>query len=308
MQALRWLEDFGIGSFERKKQSFFRRWGWKFHPFAQTDPLPHPSLMVPHQREEVLKLVDLIREGDLVTFVVSGLGMGKTTLCRYLSEVLPLEDPNLLTVFLPAQSVQTPEQMLRVLLSRLEIEPGGDLTEEFEKFYRWHQSYPNLKLVIFVDEFPELDARVAEMIRALADLRNVSWVLNGRKEQILEYLREHVPSLLSRRRYMLEMRPLSLEEVRELLVRRMAWARGNSPARGDPLLPFTPSSLRKIHRLSGGIPREVLKLASEAVYAAVERGASRISASLVGPRVVGIRRPGRKRRKSGRRRTRSGKG
>jgi len=37
-------------------------------------------------------------------------------------------------------------------------------------------------------------------------------------------------------------------------------------------------------------------------------GASRISASLVGPGVVGIRRPGRKRRKSGRRRTRSGKG
>jgi type II secretory pathway predicted ATPase ExeA len=238
MQAVRTgrkggLEDFGIDSFERRKAAFFRRWGWKFLPFSQTDPLPHPKLMVPHQTEEVMKLVDLIREGDLVTFVVSDLGMGKTTLCRYLSEVLPLRDPNLLTVFIPAQSIQTPEQMLRVLLSRLEMEAGGDLTEEFEKFYRWHQSYPESKLVVFVDEFPELDVKVAEMIRALADLRNISWVLNGRKDQILAYLQEHVPSLLSRKRYMLEMKPLSLEEVQELILLRMAWAKGGEPAQGE---------------------------------------------------------------------------
>ncbi len=278
------LEGFGMDSFERRKASFFRRWGWKFLPFAQTDPLPHPRLMVPHQKEEVVKLVDLIREGDLVTFVVSELGMGKTTLCKYLSEVLPLQDPQLLTVFVPAQSVQSPEQMLRILLNRLEIEAGGDLTEEFEKFYRWHQAYPASKLVVFVDEFPELDVRVAEMIRALADLRNITWVLNGRKDQILGYLREHVPSLLSRKRYMLEMRPLSLEEVRELLLLRMAWARGETSPRGDSLLPFTPSSLRRIHRLSGGVPREVLRLASEAVYSAIEKNATKIEASLVGGR------------------------
>ncbi|MEM2978530.1 MAG: ATP-binding protein [Candidatus Hadarchaeales archaeon] len=278
------LRGFGMDSFERKKASFFRRWGWRFLPFAQTDPLPHPKLMVPHQKEEVVKLVDLIREGDLVTFVVSDLGMGKTTLCKYLSEVLPLQDPQLLTVFVPAQSVQTPEQMLRILLNRLEIEAGGDLTEEFEKFYRWHQAYPESKLVVFVDEFPELDVKVAEMIRALADLKNITWVLNGRKDQILDYLQEHVPSLLSRKRYMMEMKPLSLEEVRELLLLRMAWARGEVNPRGDSLLPFTPSSLRRIHRLSGGIPREVLKLASDAVYSAIEKNATRIQASLVGER------------------------
>ncbi|MCQ8898157.1 MAG: ATP-binding protein [Hadesarchaea archaeon] len=310
MQAVRTgrkggLEDFGIDSFERRKAAFFRRWGWKFLPFSQTDPLPHPKLMVPHQTEEVMKLVDLIREGDLVTFVVSDLGMGKTTLCRYLSEVLPLRDPNLLTVFIPAQSIQTPEQMLRVLLSRLEMEAGGDLTEEFEKFYRWHQSYPESKLVVFVDEFPELDVKVAEMIRALADLRNISWVLNGRKDQILAYLQEHVPSLLSRKRYMLEMKPLSLEEVQELILLRMAWARGESQPRENSLLPFTPASLRRIHRLSGGVPREVLKLASEAVYSAIEKNLSRIPASLIGarrkPRKRVRRRPRRKRSRRKRR-------
>ncbi|TDA33478.1 MAG: hypothetical protein DSO02_02295 [Hadesarchaea archaeon] len=287
------LESFHMDVFERKKASLFKKWGWKFFPFAQTDPLPHPKLMVPHQREEVVKLVDLIKEGDLVTFVVSDFGMGKTTLCKYLCEVLPLQDPHLLTVFIPAQSIETPEQMLRLLLNRLEIEAGGDLTEEFEKFYRWHQTYPESKLVVFVDEFPELDVKVAEMIRALADLRNVTWVLNGRKEQILNYLREYVPSLLSRKRYMLEMKPLSLEEVRELLLLRMAWARGENNPKGDPLLPFTPSSIRKIYRLSRGIPREVLRLASEAVYSAIEKEAFRISASLVGEKI-----PRKRRRKS----------
>lgn len=272
---------FDVDAFERRKLSLFKRWGWKFFPFAQTDPLPHPKLMVPHQREEVVRLVDLIREGDLVVFVVSDFGMGKTALCKYLCEVLPLWDPHLLTVFVPAQAIETPEQMLRLLLNRLEIGAGGDLTEEFEKFYRWHQTYPESKLVVFVDEFPELEVRVAEMIRALADLRNVTWVLNGRKEQVLEYLREHVPSLLSRKRYMLEIKPLSLEEVRELLLLRMGWAREGGPKR-DPLFPFTPQSIKKIYRLSGGVPREALRLASEAVYSAIERNALRISASLVG--------------------------
>ncbi|MEM2672652.1 MAG: ATP-binding protein [Candidatus Hadarchaeales archaeon] len=243
--------------------------------------------------------MDLIREGDLVTFVVSDFGMGKTTLCKYLCEVLPLQDPHLLTVFIPAQSIETPEQMLRLLLNRLEIEAGGDLTEEFEKFYRWHQTYPESKLVVFVDEFPELDVKVAEMIRALADLRNVTWVLNGRKEQILNYLQEYVPSLLSRKRYMLEMKPLSLEEVRELLLLRMAWARGENNPKGDPLFPFTPSSIRKIYRLSRGIPREVLRLASEAVYSAIEKEAFKISASLVGEKIP------RKRRRSFKKRTKS---
>jgi|YelNatPaOPRAMG01_1025707.scaffolds.fasta_scaffold08514_9 general secretion pathway protein A len=296
MQAVRaeregGLEDFGIDSFEHRKVAFFRRWGWKFLPFAQTDPLPHPRVVVPHQTEEVMKLVDLIREGDLVTFVVSDLGMGKTTLCKYLSEVLPLRDPHLLTVFLPAQSIQSPEQMLRVLLDRLEMEAGGDLTEEFEKFYRWHQSYPGSKLVVFVDEFPELDVKVAEMIRALADLRNISWVLNGRRDQILGYLQEHVPSLLSRKRYMLEMKPLSLREVQELILLRMAWAKGETRSKGNSLLPFTPASLRRIHQLSRGVPREVLKLASEAVYSAIEKNLSQIPASLIG----GGRRRSRKR-------------
>lgn len=276
------LEAFGMEAFEHRKASLFRRWGWKFFPFAQTDPLPHPKLLVPHQKEEVVKLIDLIREGDLVTFVVSDLGMGKTTLCKYLCEVLPLQDPHLLTVFIPAQSIQTPEQMLRILLNRLEIETGGDLTEEFERFYRWHQSYPDVKLAVFVDEFPELDLKVAEMIRALADLRNVSWILNGRKEQILDYLLGNVPSLLSRRRYMLEMKPLSLEEVRELIQLRMAWARGERDPGRSSLQPFTPSSLEKIHRLSKGVPREVLKLASEAVYSAIAKNKTQIPSSLVG--------------------------
>ncbi len=256
-------------------------------PFAQTDPLPDPRLLVPHQVDEVIKLIDLIQEGDLVTFVVSDVGMGKTALCKFLSEVLPLERSDVLTVFVPAQSIETPEQMVRLLLNRLEIEfQRGDLVEEFERFYRWHQSYPDLRLVVFVDEFPELDVRVAEMIRVLADLRNVNWVLNGQKDRVLKYLEKNVPSLLNRRRYMLEMKPLNLDEVRDLLALRIAWAKGTDLTHGAlSIAPFTLPAIKKIYKLSGGIPREALKIASDAVYSAIERGVSIITPKLVsGPR------------------------
>ena len=137
-----------------------------------------------------------------------------------------------------------------------------------------------------MDEFPELDVRVAEMIRVLADLRNVNWVLNGQKDRVLKYLEKNVPSLLNRRRYMLEMKPLNLDEVRDLLALRIAWAKGTDLTHGAlSIAPFTLPAIKKIYKLSGGIPREALKIASDAVYSAIERGVSIITPKLVsGPR------------------------
>ena len=281
-------EKFGFDRFERAKNTFFKRHGWRFMPFAQRDPLPNPRLLVPHQVGEVNKLLDLVREGDLVTFVTSGVGLGKTALCRFLAETLPAEYPNTVTVFVHAPSVETPEQMLRLILTRLELEfKEGDVTAEFEQFYRWHENFPDLQLVLILDEFPDLDARTGEMIRTLADLRGVSWVLNGQRGPLLRFIEREVPALLQRRRIMLDLKPMSTDEVRELLALRMAWARGDDYDH-LPIAPFTSTAIEKIHRVSRGIPRDALKAAGDAVYLAIERGSPKIDPKMVrgaaGPR------------------------
>jgi len=270
-------EKFGFDKFERKKLAFFKKYGWQFMPFAQKDPLPDPRLLVPHQVGEVQKLVDAVREGDLVSFVVSDIGMGKTAICKFLAETLPAEEhPKTVTVFLHGPSIETPEQMLRLILAKLELEPKGDLTSEFEQLFRWHEMYPDILLVLIVDEFPDIGEMALEVTRALADLRGIVWIFNGQKNRLLRFLEQHSPALLQRRRLILELRPLNAEEVEELLALRMAWAR-EGDFNNFAIEPFTREAIVEIYRRSRGVPREALKIAGDAVYLAVKDGVSKIT-------------------------------
>jgi len=274
-------EKFGFDKFERKKLAFFKKYGWQFMPFAQKDPLPDPRLLVPHQVGEVQKLVDAVREGDLVSFVVSDIGMGKTAICKFLAETLPAEEhPKTVTVFLHGPSIETPEQMLRLILARLELEPKGDLTSEFEQLFRWHEMYPDILLVLIVDEFPDIGEMALEVTRALADLRGIIWIFNGQKDRLLKFLDQHSPALLQRRRLILELRPMDVDEVEELLALRMAWARG-SDFNNFAIEPFTREAIVEVHKRSRGIPREALKIAGDAVYLAIKDGSSKITHQMI---------------------------
>jgi type II secretory pathway predicted ATPase ExeA len=270
-------EKFALDRFERKKLAFYSKNGWQFMPFAQKDSLPDPHLLVPHQVEDVQKLIDAVLEGDLVSFVVSDIGMGKTALCRFLADVLPAEaERKAVTVFLQGSSIETPEQMIRSILTKLELEPKGDLASEFEQLYRWHDMYPDLLLVLIVDEFPDIGAEALDVVRALADLRGVVWIFNGQKDRLLKFLEQNSPALLQRRRLILELKPMEIDELQELLELRMAWARGSN-FEGQNIEPFTREAIAEIHRRSRGIPREALKIAGDAVYVAVKDGSSKIT-------------------------------
>lgn len=231
-------------------------------------------------------------EGDLASFVVSDVGIGKTALCKFLSEALPAEEhPKMVTVFLHGSSIETPEQMLRLILKRLELEPKeNDIAAEFEQFYRWHEMYPDLLLVLIVDEFPDINENALEVVRTLADLRGVVWILNGQKHHLLKFVEQHSPAILQRRRLTLELKPMTVEEVEDLLALRMAWARGGD---FDDLTtePFTRAAIVEIHKRSRGIPREVLKMAGDAVYSAIKDGSPRITYEVIrGPKTQRRRR------------------
>jgi len=282
-------EKFGLDRFERKKLAFYEKNGWQFMPFAQKDPMPDPRLLVPHQVEDVQKLIDAVLEGDLVSFVVSDIGMGKTALCRFLADALPAEvERKAVTVFLQGSSIETPEQMIRSILTKLELEPKGDLASEFEQLYRWHDMYPDLLLVLIVDEFPDIGEKALDVVRALADLRGVVWIFNGQKDRLLKFLEQNSPALLQRRRLILELKPMEIEELEELLELRMAWARGSN-FEVQNIEPFTREAIVEIHRRSRGIPREALKIAGDAVYLAVKDGSSKITEQTM-PKFARVRR------------------
>ncbi|KXA97060.1 hypothetical protein AKJ37_03795 [candidate division MSBL1 archaeon SCGC-AAA259I09] len=251
-------------------------------PFAQKDPLPDPELLVPHQTKEVQELIDLVNEEDLVSFIVSEIGMGKTTLCEFLNQALPEKgEGDIVSVFLHGPSIESGEQMLRVILNRLELRvKEGDTADEFEQLRDWHENYPDFLLTIIIDEFPDISKNALNIVRSLVDLEGIVLILNGQENELLEFVEENAPALFERRRYILRLDPMNLEEIRELIMYRMAWARGgNYEAR--TIDPFTDEAIRVIYEKSEGVPRRALKLAGDAVYNMVEKDKQKIEPELV---------------------------
>ena len=274
-------EKYTVDKFDKKKEAFFNRFGWDFMPFAQKDPLPDSELLVPHQKGEVQELIDLVKEGDLVSFITSRIGMGKTALSKFLSRALPEEDEDIVTVFLHGPSIETREQMLRLVLENLELHSEkGDVASEFEQLRTWHQNYPDFLLVIIVDEFPDISKNALEIVRSVADLEGIVWIVNGVKNDLMSFVRDNAPALMERKRFVLELDPLELEEARELLLYRMAWAKGGE-YEDRSIEPFTDDAIEKIHEKSDGVPRRILKLAGDAVYNAIERDELKITEELV---------------------------
>ncbi len=275
-------EKFTVGKFDRKKKAFFDRFDWDFMPFAQKDPLPEPELLVPRQVENVQELIDLVKEGDLVSFIVSEIGMGKTALCRFLERTLPEEeDQKIVSVFLHGPSIENREQMLRIILERLELQSDkGDVASQFERLRQWHEDYPDFLLAVIVDEFPDIDEDALNIVRSAADLEGVVWILNGQENELIDFVEENAPALLERKRHVFRLDPMDEDEIEELLMYRMAWARGGDYEDRE-LEPFTEGAVEKIYEESDGIPRRALKLAGDSVYNAIEEDEVKIGPELV---------------------------
>lgn len=283
-------EKFRTSKFERKKRAFYNKFNWEFMPFSQKKPLPDPRLLVPHQIGEVQKLLDIIREGDLVLFIVSDIGMGKTTLCKFLEKTLPHEEEyDSVPVFLHGSSIESPEQMIRIILERLELKVReGDLASGFEQLRKWHENYPDFKLVIIVDEFPDVNKTVLELVRAIADLEDIVWILNGQEGQLIEFVEGNAPALMDRRRYTLKLEHMDMEEIEELIIYRMAWARGGD-YENRTIKPFTTEAIKEIYARSNGVARRALKIAGDSVYNAIESDKKKITKELIMERERGKR-------------------
>ncbi len=275
-------EKFTVEKFDKKKKAFFENYDWEFMPFAQKDPLPDPELLVPRQKEDVQELIDLVKEGDLVSFIVSEIGMGKTALCRFLDNTLPEEeDENIVSVFLHGPSIENREQMVRVILERLELQTNeGDIASQFETLRGWHEDYSEFLLTVIVDEFPDISEEALNIVRSAADLEGIVWILNGREGELIDFVEENAPALLERKRHIFRLEPMDQEEIKELIMFRMAWARGSSYDERF-IEPFTEEAVEEIYEKSDGIPRRALKLAGDSVYNAIEKDKSQIGEELV---------------------------
>lgn len=230
---------------------------------------------LPEHREAFNTVMFGLRTGEGFIKVVGEVGTGKTALCRSL---LANPAPEDVTVYLPNPSM-TPHDLLLSIADEL-----GDTVPPEASLHRLQKSIRKMlfmiascggRAIVFVDEAQAMPAETLEELRLLSNLESsdgklVQVVLFGQPEldeKLADYTLRQLQQRIS---FSTQLRPLDRETCRTYIRRRMLYAGAKQKAI------FTPASIERIHRGSGGIPRLVNILCHKSLIAAMADGEQQI--------------------------------
>ncbi|HEY5514172.1 MAG TPA: AAA family ATPase [Geomonas sp.] len=246
-------------------------------PFSKT-PDPRFLYMSSGHREALARLEYAVEESELA-LLTGEIGCGKTTLSRALMDRVGSRY-HFLFVFNPRLSA---DELLRVIASGLEVATPSLrkdqlLTEITGALYRMHGE--GRVPVVVIDEAQLIpDRELFDELRLLTnfqldDKNLLSVIIMGQPElrgmlasPVYEPFRQRISLNF-------HLSPLSLEETLEYLDFRV------TAAGGEPGL-FSPDAVQRIFELSGGVPRRINAVATNALLIGFGRDASWIDGTIV---------------------------
>jgi len=251
-------------------QKWYEHVGWTTNPFTLEIK---PKLFVGY-KDKMDKLLRAIEDGEKFILITGPTGAGKTTLLKWLST-------NYLSIYLP-KPPSSKEELAEIFYSGL-LKPGlmerifrrnsdrsiFNLPEKFNK------KYNGRRFVLLVDEAHESSVDVLEWIRSTADQIMGCVTIFAALPKFKENHLRSLETLNQRITLDIELDALSKDETIELIRKRI------EDVGGRGIEPFTYQSVETIYQISGGFPREVLKLCNELIHAAIERNVYLIDVSLI---------------------------
>ena len=256
-------------------QDFF---GLREKPFAL---LPDPRFLFLSRchREALAHLMYGIEQGEGFIEVVGQVGTGKTTLCRTLLERIGASAETAY-IFNPSR---TEAELLAAINREFGLPTAArsrsDLIDELNRFLLTKKAAGRTVLLI-IDEAQNLEVEVLEQIRLLSNLETdreklIQIVLIGQPELEENLARTDLRQLNQRISVRWALRPFPQEETGEYVNHRLRIAGMSGPG------PFTPRALRRLHAVSGGIPRVINAIADRALLAAFAAGERRVTPRMV---------------------------
>ena len=257
--------------------SFF---GLSEKPFAIT-PDPRYLYLSERHAEALAHLLYGINESGGFIQLTGEVGTGKTTVVRTLLSRVP-HHADVAVILNPRV---TPVEFLLTICEELGIEIAAADRESVKHMVdalnrRLLSSHAEgRRIIVIVDEAQNLSADVLEQVRLLTNLETptqklLQIILIGQPE-LREMLDRTELRQLAQRitgRYHLE--PLSPEETKGYVRHRLRVAGARQEI-------FTPSALREVHRLSGGIPRVINVGCDRALLGAYTQETRKVTAPLV---------------------------
>ncbi len=253
-------------------------------------------MSVSHKEAVAHLLYSLKQSGGFVQ-LTGEVGTGKTTVCRYLLQHLP-EDVDVALLLNPRINEQ---EMLEAICDELGVAyPAGSTLKiliNTLNIYLLNSHSKGRHTVLIIDEAQNLSREVLEQVRLLTNLETsteklLQIILIGQPE-LESVLGRHDLRQLSQRiigRFRLE--PLNLRETREYIRFRMAQA-------GCERRVFTGPAIRRVHRLSDGVPRLINVLCDAALMGAFSEDRDKVTWGVVGKVAPGILPPRPRKRRFG---------
>jgi general secretion pathway protein A len=271
----------GRARFESSSNEPIVHFGLTTNPFA--DNVNPDFFFRTDAHEEAFILMKRAVEDDASMALCTALsGTGKTLLTQILLQELdPERHRTILTLVYPDMSRTA---LLRDIMSELEIDPlSGRLSihrllstiqQEIIRLYRLGQ-----KLVLIIDEAHFLKPDAIHILRTLSnieipDKKLISVLLFGEDHFRVRLDRKSYRAVLNRMFIRTTLRPLRPEEVEQYIKFRCLMAGGRPDI-------FHTSSIEPITKITEGIPREINRLAHNALLIAARRGHDQIDADLI---------------------------
>jgi general secretion pathway protein A len=239
-------------------------------PFS-ISPDPRFLFMSERHREALAHLIYGIGNDGGFVLLTGDVGTGKTTVCRCLLEQVP----DATDVALVLNPKLTAPELLAALCDELHIRyPEGTssvkLLVDHINGFLLNNHAQGRKTVLIIDEAQNLAPEVLEQVRLLTNLETdrrklLQIIMLGQPELRDMLARPEMCQLAQRITARYHLGPLSREEVAEYVAHRLGVA-------GLRRQIFPKALLRRLHRLSGGVPRLINIICDRALLGTYVQG------------------------------------
>ncbi len=253
--------------------------GLKAEPFSIA-PDPEFLYLSARHHEALAHLLYGIKAENGFVLLTGEVGTGKTTVCRALLQQIP-ENAEIAFIIQPRLTVL---ELLETICDELKIDRPQE-NRSIKTFidrinlYLLKNHSQGKQTVLIIDEAQNLSIEVLEQIRLLTNLETDKYkllriIMLGQPE-LLDLLDKPELRQLSQRvtaRYHLE--PLDAEDVAAYVTHRLNVAGVERPI-------FTDAAIKKLNRLSDGIPRVINLLCDRSLLGAFALGENTVTPALI---------------------------